>query len=272
MLAKPILATTSLMADGAESLAQIPINDVYSVFLYALITAVATGLGVLPFVIFKNIGSRSLGFGNAVASGLMLGASIGLIWEATHISFSKMAVGLIGGFLIIWLARIAIPEPPDVEEQMTSRASGSGNFGKILLIMIVMTIHSFAEGVGIGVSFGGREGLGELVSIAIALHNIPEGLAIGLVMIPRGVSVKKAFGWSIFSSLPQPLMAVPAFLFVNAFRNFLPVGLAIAAGAMFYMVYRELLPEATKNLSKPVVYTCCVTTAIAMLAVQFLLT
>lgn len=271
MLANFCFATL-LFASSHSAPTEFPINDVFLVFVYALITAIATGLGVLPFVLFKNVGRRSLGFGNAAASGLMLGASIGLIWEATQISIFKMLIGLVAGFLLIWLARVAIPASPKVEEQFANPENQSGNFGKILLIMVVMTIHSFAEGVGIGVSFGGREGFGELVSIAIALHNVPEGLAIGLVMIPRGVSVRKAMGWSIFSSLPQPLMAVPAFLFVNAFQAFLPIGLAIAAGAMLYMIYRELLPEATRNLSKPTVYACCLVTAVAMLVAQLLMT
>lgn len=101
---------------------------------------------------------------------------------------------------------------------------------KALLVVGVITVHSFTEGVGIGVSFGGSQALGLFISLALAVHNVPEGLAISLVLVPRGVGRVRAAFWSVFSSLPQPLMAVPAFVFVGVFRELLPYGLGFAAG------------------------------------------
>jgi len=68
-----------------------------------------------------------------------------------------------------------------------------------MLLVGVMTVHSFAEGVGVGVSFGGGESLAWVTALAIAIHNIPEGLAICLVLVPAGVRVLHAAGWSVFS-------------------------------------------------------------------------
>ena len=139
-----------------------------------------------------------------------------------------------------------------------------------LLIVTVMTVHSFTEGVGVGVSFGGGEALGVFITAAIAVHNIPEGLAISLVLVPRGVTAWRAAGWSVFTSLPQPLMAVPAFLLVEWFAPLLPAGLGFAGGAMVWMVAVELVPEAREDLSDRFVAAAITASMAVMVAFQVL--
>lgn len=241
--------------------------SVWTVFIAALITAIFTGLGALPFLFVKNVSGQFLGAANAAAAGLMLGASLGLIYEGFQINGVRLLIGIALGIVLIIVASRLLedhdPDFADLEENADAM--------KILLIIGIMTVHSFAEGIGVGVSFGDGENLGTLISTAIAIHNIPEGLAISLVLIPRGSSVWKAAGWSIFSSLPQPIMAVPAFLFVLAFKPFLPVGLGLAAGAMIWMVFSEMLPEAREEASTPTIVAMVALSTAGMLLFQWLI-
>lgn len=218
---------------------------VWTIFGAALITALATGLGAIPFFFIKEMDRRWLSISNAIAAGLMLGASHGLINEGRVYSLARLVIGILAGVGFMIAAHHLLKQRDDLH----IGALRGANALKAFMIVGAMTIHSFSEGVAVGVSFGGGEALGGLISVAIAVHNIPEGLAISLVMVPRGTSAGQASLWSIFSSLPQPLMAVPAFLFVIWFEPFLPVGLGFAAGAMIWMVFAELIPDAFEHAS-----------------------
>ncbi len=241
--------------------------DVWYVFGAALVTAIFTGLGALPFLFVKNISGTFLGAANAAAAGLMLGASLGLVYEGWQINPVRLVVGMLLGVVLIIVAGYFLEDhEPDIGE-----LEGNADAMKMLLIIGIMTVHSFAEGIGVGVSFGDGQDFGTLISAAIAIHNIPEGLAISLVLIPRGSNVWRAAGWSIFSSLPQPIMAVPAFLFVLAFRPFLAVGLGLAAGAMIWMVFSEMLPEAREEVPLSTVVTMLGISTAGMLLFQWLI-
>jgi len=236
------------------------------VFLAGLATALATGLGAVPFVWIRETSPRILALTNAIAAGLMLGASFGLIAEGTRYGTAQTILGGGVGVAFILLGERLL----EGREIPFGELSGAGA-RKILLILAVMTLHSFSEGVAVGVAFGGGEKLATLITLAIAVHNVPEGLAISAVLRPRGSSVWACAAWSIFSSLPQPLMAVPAFLFVDSFRPLLPYGLGFAAGAMVFMVFLELLPEAYESASRTTVGVwVSITLAVMILFQRFL--
>ena len=238
-----------------------------TVLLAALVTALATGLGALPFVLARRPSRTHLGLANALAAGLMLAASLLLLWEGglADLSYTALGTGL-GVLFIVGTRRLF----GDHENLHIGQLQGADAL-KALLIVGVMTVHSITEGVGVGVSYGGGDELGVFITAAIAVHNVPEGLAISLVLVPRGASVGQAALWSIFSSLPQPLMALPAYLFVASFRPLLPLGLGFAAGAMVWMAVRELLPDALADAGRRAVALVCGLAALAMLAFQILL-
>ena len=192
---------------------------------------------------------------SAVAAGMMTAASISLFWEgvaftephdtseiSTH---ARTAIGaLLGLFFILGTKGIL-----DRYEDLKVAGMDGTDARKALLVFFVMTLHSFSEGVGIGVSFGGTHGseLGMFISASLAVHNVPEGLAICVVLLPKGTSKVTAALWAVATSLPQPLMAVPAYMFVHHFIPIVPIGLGFAGGAMSWVAVFELLSEAIED-------------------------
>jgi zinc transporter ZupT len=193
----------------------------------------------------------------------MLGASFGLVAEGTQFGDWETLVGATFGVVFILITQRVL-KGHDVQ---FGRARGMGA-RRMALMMVVMTVHSFSEGVAVGVAFGGGMTLAAVITVAIAVHNIPEGLAISAVLRPQGTSVVACAFWSVISSLPQPLMAVPAFIFVESFRYALPYGIGFAAGAMVFMVLVELLPEAYEQGPKPRVALVVSLTLVAMVMFQ----
>ena len=242
-------------------------GDAALVAAFALATALATGLGALPFAFVRGNLDRWLGIANAVAAGVMLGASASLLLEGGTRSGIGTAAGAAAGGLFV----VATYRALGAHEALTLGSLSGLAARQALLIVVVMTAHSAAEGIGVGAAFGDGNTFGVLIAVAIAVQNVPEGLAISLVLIPRGATVRAAAGWSIFSSLPQPLLAVPAFLFVERFSAILPAALGFAAGAMVWMVASSLLPEALAQNTPRTVAAATSASFALMLALQLAL-
>lgn len=226
------------------------------VFLAGLVTALATGLGAIPFFLVVDISDRWNVILWGIASGIMLAASLfGLVREGLAYGHEWLMVpGLVTGVVLVLVSEYAISH-----SEIDPRTYEEADFRKLVLILGVLTVHSFPEGVAVGVSFaelglGTAETvemfglalpiLGVFMTIAISIHNIPEGVAISIPLTTMGVSNWRKVWWAVFSSLPQPIGAVIAFAFVRLARQFLPFGFGFAAGAMVFLVLTEFLPEA----------------------------
>jgi ZIP family zinc transporter len=216
----------------------------------ALATALATGLGAVPLALARRAADSWLVAANAIAALLMLLASALLFYQGGVDDTWSTLAGAVAGLVAIALAARWL----QARDGWRFEALRGAHARTALIIVAVMTVHSVAEGVGVGVSFGGGEAIGFATAAAIAAHNIPEGLAISLVLVPRGVSVPHAALWSVVSSTPQPLLALPAYLFVETFGAALPVGLGFAGGAMLWMVLAQIVPEALRGAREGIAF------------------
>jgi ZIP family zinc transporter len=239
------------------------------VFVAGLVTALATGLGALPFFFVSDIGDRWNVTLWGVASGIMVSASVfGLVLEAFGSSVSlsltglsvgtvpPRLVGLLGLGLLTGVVLVVVSHRVIDDYEVSPKRYEQADVKKLLLILGILTVHSFPEGVAVGVAFAdlGFSGprvfgfvvpvLGVFMTVAISIHNVPEGLAISIPLRAMGVSEWRMVWWAVFSSLPQPVGAVIAFYFVRLAREFLPFGFGFAAGAMIYLVLTEFIPEA----------------------------
>ncbi|XVF37375.1 hypothetical protein REPUB_Repub20aG0002600 [Reevesia pubescens] len=221
--------------------------SVSTVALFTLAMAAATGLGAVPFF-FVELDPQWAGVCNGMAAGVMLAASFDLIQEGQeHGAGTWVVIGILAGGIFILLCKKFLEQYGEVSMLDIKGADAT----KVVLVIGIMTLHSFGEGSGVGVSFAGSKGFtqGLLVTLAIAVHNIPEGLAVSMVLASRGVSPQNAMLWSVITSLPQPIVAVPSFICADAFNKFLPFCTGFAAGCMIWMVVAEVLPDAFKEAS-----------------------
>jgi ZIP family zinc transporter len=223
-----------------------------------LVTALATGLGAVPFFFRDRFSTRwEVGLWG-FASGIMGAASVfGLFGEGLNSGTPvELGIGAALGAGLVYVASDFIHE-----YEFAPREYVEADFKKMVLILGVLTVHSFPEGVAVGVSFAdlglADGGIGILgfsvplialfITLAISIHNIPEGIATSIPLRNLGVDNWKLVYAAVFSSLPQPLGAVLAFAFVRVAREFLPYGFGFAGGAMIFLVLTEFIPEALED-------------------------
>jgi len=230
------------------------------VVLAGLVTCLATGLGALPFFLVDDVSDRWTVALWGLASGIMLSASgFGLVLQGLgHGTPVEVGAGALAGVVLVVVAHRVI-----TDAEVDPREFAEADFRKLVLILGVLTVHSFPEGVAVGVSFANLgldtaentlvllgfsvPVLAVFMTVAISIHNVPEGLAVSIPLKNLGMSKWRMVGAAVFSSIPQPIGAGIAFVFVRWARVFLPYGFGFAAGAMTYLVLTEFIPEARET-------------------------
>ena len=129
------------------------------------------------------------------------------------------------------------------------------HLSKTAMLALAVTIHNLPEGMAVGVVFAGAESDTAQISLAsdvavslgIAIQNVPEGAIISMPMRAAGNSRWRSFLIGSLSGAVEPVGAVAVLLLASLLLPVLPYMLAFAAGAMFYVVVEELIPEASNG-------------------------
>ena len=129
------------------------------------------------------------------------------------------------------------------------------HLSRTAMLALAVTIHNLPEGMAVGVVLAGAgEGAAGLsiasalaVSIGIAIQNVPEGAIISMPMRAAGNSKWRSFVIGSLSGAVEPIGGLAVVLLASLMTPALPYLLAFAAGAMFYVVVEELIPEASEG-------------------------
>jgi len=245
--------------------------DVLSWILISTAAGLATGLGAIPVLLFKNIPENIhdalLGF----AAGVMLtAASFNLLLPALRQGgLWQTLLGIAAASMFVYWVEKHIPH---MHPHFGKKGANKLGLEKGLLMAVAVTLHNFPEGLAVGVGLAsGSDNLGVLLAVAIAAQNVPEGIAVAAPLADTGLSRLTVFGLTLLSGLAEPLAAVAGMTLAGISKAVLPFGLAFAAGAMFYVVSDQLIPECHSNGNETEATFGVITGLIAMLALQELL-
>lgn len=222
-------------------------------FLASILAGLATGLGALPALFFKEISARLFSSMLGMAAGVMLAATAfslvipgieygDMLWPGKGLWV--LCAGMIIG---AWFLHYADEKLPHLHIDSTPETS-LDTIQKISLFIVAITIHNFPEGMSVGVSFGsGDTHNGTVLAIAIGLQNMPEGLAVALPLVGLGYDRWKAVGLATLTGLVEPVGGLLGATMVSLFAPILPVAMGFAAGAMLFVISEEIIPETHAN-------------------------
>lgn len=245
-----------------------------------LTTAIAgvggTGLGGLVGAMLQKDSNRTVSLLLSFAGGVMLSVvCFDLITEAIAADVGIFAViaAIALGVVVIYLLNYLIdqrtnPEVPHIDENHprtadnldelihsdhfeVHQAKNDNKFALLvagLVMACAIALHNVPEGMTIGASYANNDGVmgssALVLAVLIGLHNIPEGMAVSVPLISGGMGKGRAVLLTALSGAPTMLGALLGFLIGDMGMLGLALSLGFASGAMLYVVFGEIVPQA----------------------------
>ena len=242
----------------------------------AIAGIVGTGLGGLIGALLQKDSNRTVSLLLSFAGGVMLAVvCFDLAVEAigTEVGIypviGSIALGVAIIYFLNWLIdRKTNPEVPHIDashpqthddldelihadhfrEHYNHQDSRLALFVAGMVMACAIALHNVPEGMTIGASYASSEGVmgraALTLAILIGLHNIPEGMAVSVPLISGGMTKWKAVCITAASGIPTVVGAVLGYWLGEIGPMGLCMSLGFASGAMLYVVFGEILPQA----------------------------
>ena len=225
-----------------------------------LLPFLGTSLGAAMVFFLKDEISKKLqriltGF----AAGVMVAASFWSLLQPAlegsehmgRLSFVPAAVGFLVGIGFLLLLDEVTPHMHLDQEEEGPKTT----LKKTTKLILAVTLHNIPERMAVGVVYanmmsgnGFVSGAGALaLAIGIAIQNFPEGAIVSMPLRAEGMRKTTTFWYGVLSGVVEPIAAVITILASGFITSLLPYLLAFAAGAMFYVVVEELIPEMSEG-------------------------
>ena len=239
----------------------------------AIAGVIGTGLGGLIGALLQKDSNRTVSLLLSFAGGVMLSVVCFIEAIETNAGLGVVILSIALGVAIIYalnhlIDRKTNPEVPHISpdhpktaddldelihsDHLEQHHARKDNKFSMFIAGIVMAcaiaLHNVPEGMTIGASYASNNGVmgsaALVLAILIGLHNIPEGMAVSVPLISGGMPKWKAVLVTASSGIPTIIGALLGYLLGDIGAMGLALSLGFASGAMLYVVFGEILPQA----------------------------
>jgi zinc transporter, ZIP family len=212
--------------------------------LLALATVVSTGVGGVVALRHRDRLHLILGFTAGVLLGLVAFDLLPEVFElgggARLLHLPVVALPFVAGFLLLHVVErgMGVHQAHEQEYGDHHHVPALG-----LAAAVALSVHSFLDGVGIGLAFQVNRALGAAVALAVIAHDFADGLNTVSLVLRHGNSERRA-RIMLAVDAGAPLLGAASTLLFSLPDRVLGGYLAFFAGFLLYLATGDILPEA----------------------------
>jgi ZIP family zinc transporter len=197
-------------------------------------------------IVAGKLSNKTLSVFLGLAVGIMVGVVIlDLIPSAWK--YGNFIIAVSGFFIGLVLLAFIDKFLCSIKPKIIKNSNEDQHINMGYLIAIGIALHDLPEGIAIAAGFEAAQSLGVIIAIAIGLHNIPEGMATAAPLSMGGMSRGRILLVTGLVSLFTPVGTLIGMMLTRISPGWFAILLALAGGAMIYVVIFELIPEVLRG-------------------------